>query len=341
MSIAPMPLPIFIHSSFRTSSTWLWSKFRANRAVVAYYECFHENLQSMSEKDVGEMRPDAWGSGHPDVEPYFIEYLPLIRKPLFRKSGGVKRFQECMAFANFFPAAGYDGSLSKAEADYINLLVANAARRRRAPYIFCKRSLGRVRALKRAMGGVHIVLQRKLLDQWCSYSEQARGGNFYFLRTLVRVVALNEHEPFMAFLGDFIRSLPGGSKDIQASELDNDDLFVVFVALHFYLYLLTLDDANLVIKASDLVNADYRRTVESQLLGFTGLTIDLSDAREGIRMPRRLLFDREKVRPEIERLCARALLEADRSVSQAEGCRHLLDELWADERDFSAHDQRT
>ncbi len=163
MSFATTPRPTFIHSSFRTSSTWIWSKFRANRAVVAYYECFHENLQSMSVKDVGEIRPDIWGSGHPFVEPYFIEYLPLIGKPLLRKRGGVKGFRECMSFANFFPTGGYDGPLSRAEADYINLLSANAARLRRAPYFCCKRSLGRVRALKRATGGVHIVLQRKLL----------------------------------------------------------------------------------------------------------------------------------------------------------------------------------
>ncbi len=138
----------------------------------------------------------------------------------------------------------------------------------------------------------------------------------------------------MALLGDFIRSRPGGSKDILAAELDDDDLFVVFVVFHFYLYFLSSGDADLVIRTSDLVNADYRGAVESLLRKLTDLDIDLSAARERIDFPRNLLLDREKVRSEIEQLCARALLEADKNVSQAEDSWHLLDELWADERDF-------
>lgn len=35
---------IFLHSSFRVSSTWLWSRFRSKDEVVAYYEVFHEQL---------------------------------------------------------------------------------------------------------------------------------------------------------------------------------------------------------------------------------------------------------------------------------------------------------
>jgi hypothetical protein len=149
---------IFIHSSFRTSSTWIWSKFRAN------------------------------------------PYLPLLRR-----NGGVDGFQENMTVAKFFPIGGYRGLLSEAEDAYIRLLIANAARLRRTAFFCCKRSLGRTRALKQAIGGVHLVLRRKLLHQWQSYFRQAKGGNPYFFDMILRVIALNEHEPYMAYLGNFIR----------------------------------------------------------------------------------------------------------------------------------------
>ena len=329
-------MPTFIHSSFRTSSTWIWSKFRADCAVLAYYEYFHEILETISISDVDALRPGAWESRHPDVEPYFVEYLPLLGI-----RGGVKGFRETMTLAKFFPADGYSGPLSKAEAGYINLLIANAARLRRAPYFCCKRSLGRMRALKRAVGGTHIVLQRKLLHQWHSYSEQAKRGNSYFLNTLLRTVALNEHEPFMAILGNFIRSRVGSRKNTPASELADDDIFVIFVAFHFYLYLLTSNEADFVIRTSDLVNPDYRRIVESELKRLTGVDIDLSDARERIVSPRSLLVNPERARLEIEAFCARALREAGKSVSQVQSCWRLLDQLWADERNFRVGTNRS
>jgi hypothetical protein len=315
--------PIFIHSSFRTSSTWIWSKFRADPAVTAYYECFHERLQFISATEIKEWDPSVWGSGHPDIEPYFLEYLPLLRK-----EGGVAGFDQSMAFEQFFPAHGYNGSLSRAEKAYIKRLIARAARLRRTPCLSCKRSLGRTRALKRAIGGTHIVLQRKLLQQWRSYREQARLGNSFFLNTILSTIAVNQHEPFIAFLGDFVRNQPGGTGDIASSHLDEDDLFAVFVAFHFYLYLLTSDDSDLVIRTSELSDPDYRRATGDQLGNCTGLTIDFSDAREWNVVPGDLLRNVEKARRRIEEFCDRARRSANKSVAQAEAFWPLLKDLY-------------
>jgi hypothetical protein len=35
---------IFLHSGFRTASTWVWSRFRANTGTLSYYEVFNERL---------------------------------------------------------------------------------------------------------------------------------------------------------------------------------------------------------------------------------------------------------------------------------------------------------
>ena len=329
MGSANIFAPIFIHSSFRTSSTWIWSKFRADPAVVAYYECFHESLQSFSAIDVERLRPNIWDSGHPQMQPYFLEYLPLLRK-----EGGVAGFEQSMAFERFFPLKGYNGSLSRAEKAYVKRLIGRATYPQRTPCLTCKRSLGRLRALKRLVGGTHIVLQRQLLQQWRSYREQARLGNFYFLAKLLHTIALNEHEPFIAFLGDFIRNRPGGTADIVNSELDNDDLFVAFVAFHFYLYLITSDDCDLVIRTSDLPDPDYRHAIENLLGSFTGLAIDFGDAREWFISPSDLLRSVEKARRSVEELCDRALHDADKSSSQAEACWPLLKELYENESSY-------
>ena len=315
--------PIFIHSSFRTSSTWIWSKFRADPAVLAYYECFHESLQYISAAQVEALRPSVWESGHPGMEPYFMEFLPLLRK-----EGGVAGFERGMAFDRFFPASGYNGPLSRAENAYIKRLIARGARLRRTPCLACKRSLGRLRALKRSMGGTHIVLQRQLLQQWRSYREQVKFGNPYFLDKLLHTIAISQQEPFIAFLSDFIRAQHGGGVDIVSSGLDNDDLFVVFVAFHFYLYLLTMDDSDIVIRTSDLPDPDYRRVTERQIERCTGLAIDLGDAKEPAVSARDLLHDVEKVRRRIEELCDRAQHDANKSTAQAEACRPLLKELY-------------
>lgn len=258
------------------------------------------------------------------MEPYFNEYLPLLRK-----EGGIPGFQQDMAFDRFFPAKGYGGSLTRAETAYTNRLIASARRLHRTPCLTCKRSLGRLRALKRSIGGTHIVLQRNLLQQWRSYRGQVELGNSYFFDKLLCIIALNRHEPFIASLADFVRTQPGGSADIVSSKLDRDDLFVVFIAFHFYLYLLTLDDSDLIIKTSDLPDPDYRQATEKLLRNCTGLTIDLSDAQERRVTPGDVVQNVEKVRRRIDEFCDRARASANKSVAQAEACWLLLKDLYA------------
>jgi hypothetical protein len=320
---------VFVHSSFRTSSTWIWTKFRENPAALAYYEYFHETLASLTAKSVNEQHPRAWRSRHPNSAPYYIEYLNLL-KP----DGGVEGFDHTMALGTFFPIAGYDGELSSAEAAYINKLMANAELQGRTAVFCCTRSLGRLRALRRAVGGVHIVLQRKLLNQWNSYSGQARTGGTGFFEMILKTVALNQQEPFMAFLGTFIRARAGSCGNILDAKLDDDDLFVVFVGLHVYLYLTAGQDADVLIRTSELADIRYSKTMEFRLCELTGLDITLGGARERVDLPRALLRNPERVRLETEAICARAVSEAGGGAARADHTRTLLDELWQDEDRF-------
>ena len=70
--------PVFIHSQFRTGSTWLWNKFRQDARNCCYYEPFHQDLVKLEPR-----RPYLWSHDqettralrHPDLDKnYLAEY---------------------------------------------------------------------------------------------------------------------------------------------------------------------------------------------------------------------------------------------------------------------------
>src|ERR1700761_5819808 len=83
---------IFIHSSYRTSSTWFWNKFRQDKRTLAFYEVFHEAIKDISVQWITQITGASWNSNHPSMAPYFLEYLPLIRE-----GGGVEDYLDGFA----------------------------------------------------------------------------------------------------------------------------------------------------------------------------------------------------------------------------------------------------
>ena len=162
--------PIFIHSSWRTSSTWFWSKFRQLPTTLAFYEPFNHFVWDITRDDALALANSEWDSGHPEIDPYFLEYLPLIRR-----AGGVRLGSgEEFRFEWFVPDGGLQGELREAERRYLALLVREAQRRGQGRGIRFLDSLGRIAAIKRAFGGLTIFLFRNLWSQWVSYLTQKR-----------------------------------------------------------------------------------------------------------------------------------------------------------------------
>ncbi len=62
---------VFIHSPFRSGSTWLFSRFRVSEDNYCFYEAFHEKLSEITPQDAINDRPDAWESGAPANAPLF------------------------------------------------------------------------------------------------------------------------------------------------------------------------------------------------------------------------------------------------------------------------------
>ena len=183
--------PVFIHSSWRTASTWLWARLRQAPTAIAYCEFFHERLRACTIEYLTSNDFAAWNSKHPESAPYFLEFAPLIES-----DGAVRGYDPSMAIDRFLPADGPHGVLSLAERAYVEGLIENAARLGKIPILTDTRTLGRLEALAKAFPGHHVLLVRNLFHQWASYSEQCAGGNRYFLDMLFMTVgAFARHQP--------------------------------------------------------------------------------------------------------------------------------------------------
>jgi protein YibB len=279
---------IFIHSSWRTSSTWFWDKFRQFPQTACYYEPFNEDLLTITPDQAASAGYDSWDSRHPPGNPYYPQYLPLIQA-----TGGVRSFDRSMSLDWFTPIGGLRGTLRHAELKYLNLLIDRACETGKIPVFGDTRSLGRLWPVKNSFGGLHVFLHRNLWKQWLSYLYYARRGMRYFGETTARVVAGSE-DHFLAAIADFyikralgFRSCRDGGEHQPPSDnerlrllhsLPESDAFAMFMALHVYLYLHAQLAADLTIDVTELArDSGYRSRIENELTRQTGLEISFSD----------------------------------------------------------------
>jgi hypothetical protein len=257
----------FVHSGFRTSSTWLWLKLRQVDGVRAYYEPFNELLASMSKFEAGSLNPGTWNSHHPTSDPYFLEFIDLINE-----QGGIKNYQTEMSFEGYIPINGVDGDLSAYEEDYISLLIGSAHEAGRRPALCAVRSLGRSRAIHKKFGGTHLLLTRNLHEQWCSFSEQAADGNNYFFDIFFRQVECCKHDPFLRHL---VETLTKRGRRSEVSEQ-----YVLFLLSQLYLNAVAFDVCQIKIDVTEIGNrAATREEAEIGLSQALGSKIDLRDVQ--------------------------------------------------------------
>ena len=151
--------PIFIHSLWRTGSTFLFSVFR--RSPNGYW-CYQEPIHEFAlySKDA----PDLLMSNHlasPDVlrhphldKPYFYELFKTW--PQWRND-----INKNIIYDAYFAEADNDSTTI-----YLDKLIKNSKGR---PVIQECRTSSRISVLKKSLGGQHIYLWRNPWDQWWSY----------------------------------------------------------------------------------------------------------------------------------------------------------------------------
>jgi hypothetical protein len=151
--------PLFLHSLFRSGSTYLFEKFRRADRFYCYQEPCNEALIDLDTKPDGFLKPPDFDSRelrHPTLTaPYFFEFY-CVRdqlKGLFRKP---------FSYDEYFTGP----YLPDAQKQYFRALIDAAPR---PPLLQFCRSAGRIEALRCEFGGAHIHLWREPRGQWWSY----------------------------------------------------------------------------------------------------------------------------------------------------------------------------
>lgn len=172
--------PIFIHSLFRSGSTWLFERFRKSSAGYwCYQEPYHESLIALntnpdelllfSESTARELR-------HPKMKAFYFHEFYAIKEEL------KGYFDKKISFDGFF-----DPKVCTALYPYTEAIINKAKSR---PVLQCCRSFGRFSYLKTTFPGTHIMLWRDPVSQWLSY----QINNYFDITSLSILNAINPPE---------------------------------------------------------------------------------------------------------------------------------------------------
>ncbi len=275
----PSSAPIFVHSGWRCSSTYVWRRFRAVPEVMAFYEPWHEQLATLTPERIARERPETSGLRHPtDGLPYLQEFQDLLGP-----EGGVPGFETRLALDDYFLPVDQE---DPGQAAYVETLIEAARREERTPVLACCRTLGRIGWLRRRFGGTHIVLIRDPVQQWRSfYSLRKRPRPTYF--ELCQYVILSETAGgeagarrlgLTAGKGDLFERIAAVRKRLKRAPARTS--FAAFLAVYVLSYVAALPRADLVIDV-DRLGADpqYARTMSTAIEVLTGVKLDFGDCR--------------------------------------------------------------
>lgn len=273
------PGAIFLHSGFRSGSTWFWHRFREANGTQAYYEPFHEVLATLSAAALAEFGPQHWGSGHPGLAaPYFAEYRSLLRP-----EGGVRCYE-----TRFAAEAYYETGPDEAQARYIRGLADHARQAGKLPVFGFCRSLGRVPWFAALGEGLNIATWRNPWDQWVSCRDQALvQQNWYFLFRFVLFASFGARHPRWApfFAGLDLPPAPEGIAKSQLAALlayfdaaSMETLFRIFLRVYMLDTLIALQHADYIVDLDALSDTPERRHEVAGELGRLAGLADLSFA---------------------------------------------------------------
>ena len=281
--LSPACDAVFIHSGWRSTGTWMWSEFRANPGVMAFYEPLHELLKDITREGIRRESPTEWNSNHPDGPPYFEEFTPLLARR------GIARYHRSFAFDRFFLARHEREPRLQA---YLSQLVDLAHRAGKLPVLKFCRSHGRVAWMREHFpNALHVAVLRDPVGQWNSAWRQAECGNPYFLATALAILARHLSEPmvaqFAARLGVRLRPLRRRSFErtyeqcerfVKASSAAT--LYRSYLTFWLVSACKSLPHVDTTINVGALGESiSYRGNVQDVLLASTGVTVDFANAR--------------------------------------------------------------
>jgi len=276
----PAQEAIFLHSSWRASSTYVWAKFRQRPDTYCYFEPLNEHLLTLTAEIIDRFVPWSFAN-HPALEaPYLEEYRPLIGP-----GGGIPGFPAHLTFGRY--CATSNDSLPELEA-YLADLARLATRLGRRPvYGFVRTDL-RVGWFRARMPGTHIFIRREPRRQFLSMLRQAVLGNPYFLQRGVVILRHNMEEPAFAPLLSAIE-LPAlletsGLREAFRGKLVDETVLRRLYFIFYFMWLLARQlgepQCHLAIDIDRLsLDDSYRRETENRLGDLVGTAISFADCR--------------------------------------------------------------
>jgi hypothetical protein len=278
---------IFLHSSWRAASTYVWAKFRQRPDTYCYFEPLNEHLFSLTPEIIDRFVPWSFAN-HPVLDlPYLEEFRPLIGQ---NSVGGIPGFPAHLTFGRYCAAS--DDSLPELEA-YMAELARLAARFGRRPVFGFVRTDMRVAWFRARMPGTHIFIRREPRRQFLSMLRQAVQGNPYFLQRGTVILRHNMEAPAFAPLLAALEfpaiELPAllGSSDLRQAfrgKLVDETILRRLYFIFYFMWLLARrigePQCHLVIDIDRLSLDDfYRREIENHLGDLVGMAISFADCR--------------------------------------------------------------
>lgn len=272
--------PIFLHSLFRTGSTYFFTLFRRTGCYWCYQEPLHEQLNNLNTNPDALLtfsNDEAIKLRHPVLDkPYFWEFYEIkdVLKGLFKKN---------FSYDDYFIDAE-NINLPDDQVAYFTTLISEA---RGIPMLQLCRSSGRANAMKRSLGGVHLHLWREPRSQWWSYKTidyfDITTHLIYNSNNLPEILqAIKDCCGIAPFHGDAVRAELFFAK---THPLNFRQSYFAFYALWLYSRLALQRVADVEISVDRLVHdMNYHQRIMDQLckIGIQG--IDLSECNMPIML---------------------------------------------------------
>jgi hypothetical protein len=285
---------IFLHTGWRSVGTWVWSRFRTQKSVMALYEPLSAQVGELNLAAISDLRP-VHSSGHPRLHaPYFEEYRAFIHESRrgvdgYRRDFGIDRFGD-----------GPDDRFSDLQS-YLQHLCDRSADSGKIPVLKLCRSQGRLPWLKRAVPEVmHAGVLRNPASQFASgWLLKQEWRNAFFVAAAFRVLGLNQHEPVVrqatSTCGVKLPPVATSSHEAYAAACDSyaqtvegSEAYKAFVALWILNAWRMLGEIDLLVDTDRLGQSPtYAAELSTQFRDHTGVGPDFNGARNLVEEAKR------------------------------------------------------
>ncbi len=273
--------PIFLHSLFRTGSTYLWNKFRQVDRYYCFYEPLHQVMAKLTPENITYMMTrDFKAVHHPELEKYYLfEYKSLLKEgqtgiPYFKKGFSYDQF--CLNDEN------------PEFKQYIDYLIDGS--RGKIPVLKFTRTAFRSKWFKKNYpDSLNIYLVRNPRDQWQSYYDLFRRTNYsgFFLMDLIIASLNKDSEDFLPLSRNIplvCYRHPQQDKEndfyrIALSIYPDEEKYFIFYYTWFNAFLKNALQSDLIIDINRLTEDPvYNEEITLFLKGYGITDINFSDA---------------------------------------------------------------